>query len=88
MTGDYRRFKAEFDEIAVVNTRAVIPVTDAEYYCFVEGNGTPVTRALYEAFMEGSVMVVPPIRCNEDESATFLLSDCLLPSATSPQHQG
>ena len=73
MTGDYRQIEAELDEIAVVNTHEVIPVTDAECYCFVEGDWTPATRALYEAFTEGSLMVVPPIRCHEDGSAAFTI---------------
>lgn len=71
LTGDYRQFEAELDEIAVVHTYEVIPIMDTECYCFVEGEGTPATRALYETFTAGSLLIVPPIQCNEDGSATF-----------------
>lgn len=71
VTGDYRRFEGEIDEIDVVTTHEIVPVTDTECYCFIEGEGTPATRALYETFTTGSLMIVPPVRCNEDGSATL-----------------
>lgn len=73
VTGDYREFEAELDEIPIVTAHEVIPVTDTECYCFIEGDGTPATRALYDAFTQGSLMVVPPVRCNGDGSATVTL---------------
>ncbi|QLG50844.1 helix-turn-helix domain-containing protein [Natrinema halophilum] len=73
LEGTYRRFERELAESPMVSDYEVIPVTDRECYCFLEGDVSAAARSLFENFTRGSLMTVPPIECNDDGTNTFTI---------------
>lgn len=71
--GDYRQFEDELDSSRNVDEYELLPITDRECHCFLEGAVTDAARLLFENFTRGSLITVPPIECNDDGTNTFSL---------------
>jgi hypothetical protein len=71
--GDYRRLEEEIVADPVISNYEILPLTDEECHCFLEGKGTADARALWANFNRGSLMTIPPVEWNDDGSSTFTL---------------
>ena len=71
--GDHRRLERRLADDPDVSDYEVLPLSDRECHCFLEGVGTPDARELWANFNRGSVMTVPPVEWNADGSSTFTL---------------
>lgn len=71
--GDYRRLETHIAEDPTISDYEILPITDEECHCFLEGRGTADARALWANFNRGSLMTVPPVEWNDDGSSTFTL---------------
>ena len=71
LRGDYRRFEAELEASRNVDEYELLPLTDRECHCFLEGTVADAARLLFENFTQGSLITVPPIVCNDDGTNTF-----------------
>lgn len=69
--GDYRRFEAELEASENADEYEILPITDRECHCFLEGEVADAARLLFENFTRGSLITVPPIVCNDDGTNTF-----------------
>lgn len=71
--GAYRRFEALLQADPDVNECEILPMTENRCYCFVSGTGTRDAWRLWEQFMSGSLMTIPPAEWNPDGSYTFTI---------------
>ena len=71
--GDYRRFEAELEASANADEYELLPITDRECHCFLEGTVADAARSLFENFTRGSLITVPPIVCNDDGTNTYVI---------------
>lgn len=71
--GSYETLSDELEASPNVTDYELLPITDAECYCFVEGAATAGSRALFENFTRGSLMTIPPVSLNSDGTSTFTL---------------
>lgn len=71
--GDYEMLGADLDESPHVDDYKILPLTERECYCFVLGEATPGSRALFENFTQGSLLTVPPVLLNRGGTSTFTL---------------
>lgn len=71
--GDYDALATDLEESPHVSGYELLPLTDRECYCFVSGEATPGSRALFENFTQGSLLTVPPVSLNGDGTSTFTL---------------
>ena len=73
LEGEYRRFERERADSPMVSDYEILPVTDRDCYCFLEGDVSAAARSLFENFTRGSLMTIPPIECNDDGTNTFAI---------------
>lgn len=71
--GAYETLEADLEGSPHVEDYEILPLTDRECYCFVKGEATPGSRALFENFTRGSLLTVPPVSLNRDGTSTFTL---------------
>ncbi|QSW99972.1 helix-turn-helix domain-containing protein [Haloterrigena alkaliphila] len=71
LRGDYRRFEAELAASENADEYELLPLTDRECHCFLEGEVADAARLLFENFTQGSLITVPPIECHDDGTNTF-----------------
>ena len=71
--GDYRRLETRIADDPAISDYEILPITDEECHCFLEGRGTADARALWANFNRGSLMTIPPVEWNDDGSSTFVL---------------
>lgn len=72
--GDYDRLEEEYLTVdSDVWDYEILPLSDDECHCFLEGPGTADARTLWANFNRGSMMTIPPVEWNADGSSTFTL---------------
>lgn len=71
--GEYRRFETLLQSDPAINEFEILPLTEKQCYCFVSGPGTSDAWRLWEPFMNGSLMTIPPAEWNPDGSYTFTI---------------
>ena len=71
--GDYEFLDDELTDSPHVEEFETLPVTDRVCHCFVLGEATAGSRALFENFTRGSLLTVPPVTLNSDGTSTFTL---------------
>lgn len=71
--GDYRRLEEEIKDDPQVSDYDILPLTDNECHCFLEGTGPEDAQKLWANFNRGSLMTIPPVEWNDDGSSTFTL---------------
>ena len=71
--GEYRRLEGPLSDAPDVSDYEILPLSDEECHCFLEGTGTADARELWANFNRGSVMTIPPVEWNDDGSSTFAL---------------
>ncbi len=69
--GDYRRLEGVLTDAPDVSDYEILPLSDEECHCFVEGTGPADSRELWANFNRGSLMTIPPVEWNADGSSTF-----------------
>ncbi|QLD90346.1 helix-turn-helix domain-containing protein [Natronomonas salina] len=71
--GDYQRLEDRLAAESGISDYEILPLSDDECHCFLEGAGTADARRLWSNFNRGSMMTVPPVEWNADGSSTFVL---------------
>jgi hypothetical protein len=71
--GAYETLEGDLDGSPHVDDYEILPLTDRECYCFLKGEATPGSRALFENFTRGSLLTVPPVSLNPNGTSTFTL---------------
>ena len=71
--GEYETLEPTLEESPHVADWELLALTERECYCFVAGEATPGSRALFENFTRGSLLTVPPVSLNRDGTSTFTL---------------
>ncbi|WP_049927609.1 hypothetical protein [Halopiger goleimassiliensis] len=71
LEGAYRRFAAALEGHESGRDYEILPLSERECHCFFEGDVSTAARGLFENFIRGTLMTVPPIECNRDGSTTF-----------------
>ncbi|GAB3676029.1 helix-turn-helix domain-containing protein [Halopiger thermotolerans] len=73
LRGDYERFEGVLEDHESAREYEILPLSDRECHCFLEGEVSAAARTLFENFTRGTLMTVPPIECNRDGSNTFTI---------------
>jgi hypothetical protein len=71
--GEYRRLEPHLEADPQISDYEILPLTDDECHCFLEGRGPEDARRLWANFNRGSLLTVPPVEWNDDGSSTFVL---------------
>jgi len=73
LRGEYERFEDDLASAPNVRDFELLPLSDAECYCFLAGESPTAARALFENFTRGSLLTVPPVECHEGGASTFTI---------------
>jgi predicted DNA binding protein len=73
VVGDREAFVAAVEEVPVVIGYDVVPATDASFYAYIRDDTTEALSDLFEPITRGGVVVIPPIRYDEDGTVSFSL---------------
>ncbi|MBX0296653.1 helix-turn-helix domain-containing protein [Haloarcula nitratireducens] len=71
--GSYDHLEPILAASSYVEGYEILPLSDRNCYCYLRGEATAASRSLFEVFTQGTLLTIPPIVLNEDETVTLTL---------------
>lgn len=71
--GSYGHLERVLGQSSYVDGYEIFPLSDRVCYCYLWGEATRGSRLLFERFTQGTLLTIPPITLNQDETVTLTL---------------
>lgn len=69
--GDREAFASDLDEIPQVIDYDISSINEGSFYVYIRDTTTPTASQLFETFCRGSLIIVQPIKYNQDGTVTI-----------------
>lgn len=71
--GSYGHLEQILGQSSYVDGYEIFPLSDRTCYCYLRGEAARGSRLLFELFTQGTLLTIPPIALNQDETVTLTL---------------